>query len=80
MPYHITEDNWSEEFSWFLVDNGEIQYAFKSRKMAESNMKSMCIDYLYLTDIKYIVHDTMLDPKIYRCWNEKIQTCIEWMD
>ena len=78
MPYNITEDNWSEDFDWFLIDNGEILYAFKSHESAENYMRSMYINHWFLTDLKNITHETMLDPKEHRCWNEKVQTCIEW--
>ncbi|MCH2451207.1 MAG: hypothetical protein MK198_13825 [Gracilimonas sp.] len=80
MPYNITEDNWSEDFNWFLIDNGEILYAFKDKQSAEIYMKNMYIDYWLLTNLENITHETMLDPKEDRCWNEKIQTCIEWVE
>lgn len=77
MPYNKTEDSWSKEFSWFLVDNGEIQYAFKDQESALKYLNKAKIDYWLLTNLENITHDTMLDPNEFRSWNNKIQTCIE---
>jgi hypothetical protein len=79
MAYRITEDNWSEEFNWFLIDNGEILYAFKNERSAKIYMKSAFIDYWFLTNLENITNETMLNPHEHRSWNGKIQTCVEWV-
>lgn len=79
MSYNITEDNWTEEFCWFLIDNGEILYSFRDQHTAEVFMRSMHIDYWFLTDLENITHETMLDPSEFRSWNEKTQSCVEWV-
>lgn len=76
MNWKVTEDNWNEEFRWFLVDEGEIQYAFKNRIAALTYQKQGRLVYMLLTDLDNITHDTMLDPGEFRSWSNKIQTCV----
>ncbi len=33
MYWEITENKWTEEYCWFLVDDGRIQYAFKIKAL-----------------------------------------------
>lgn len=79
MNWRITEDNWNDEFRWFLVDEGEIQYAFKDRVAALTYQRQGFLNYMLLTNMENITHDTMLDPHEYRSWSNKIQTCVEFV-
>ncbi len=80
MAWKITENNWTEEYRWFLVDEGEIQYAFKDRDSAIRYQKQVYLSYMLLTDLDHITSDTMLVPHEFRAWSNKIQTCMELAD
>ncbi len=80
MPYSIIENDWTDSFTWFLIDNGEIFYAFKSKKDAEKYLSNSKIDYWFLTNLENIQNDTMLNPREDRSWNQKTPTCIEWIN
>lgn len=77
MSWKITEDKWNDQYRWFLVDEGRIQYAFIDRKSAIRYKEQGHLDYMLLTDLDNITHDIMLDPREYRAWSNKIQTCID---
>ena len=76
MNWKITECNWSKDYRWFLVDEGKIQYSFKDRKSAVRYRENGHLDYMLLTNLDRIAHETMLDPHENYCWSSKIQRCI----
>ena len=73
----FTEDSWNKTYKWFLIDEGEIQYSFCDKFTAQSFMKKYHLDFMLLTNIDNIIHDTMLDPCEYRSWSCKIQKCVD---
>lgn len=72
MSWQITEDNWKEEFRWFLIDEGKIQYAFKNRIAALTYQKEGYLNHMLLTDLDNITYDTMLDPHEFRSWSNSV--------
>ena len=76
MSFKVIEDHWTEEFMYFLIDEGCIQYAFKDLELAEEFKRKGMLNYMLLTDLNNITHDTMLDPNELRSWLNKIQRCI----
>lgn len=77
MTWKTTEDKWTEEYRWFLVDEGKIQYAFKDRESALTYKDQGHLDYMLLSDLDNITHGIMLDPYEFRAWSNKIQTYID---
>lgn len=77
MSFKVIEDQWNESFRWFLIDDGAIQYSFKDLETANDYKRKGRFDYMLLTDIDHITHDTMLDPHEIRSWEGKIQSCVE---
>lgn len=75
--WKVTEGKWNDIYEWFVVDNGEIQYAFKSESEAQLYLKQSQIDYMLLTNLSRLAHETMLDAAERRSWNNKVQTCLE---
>lgn len=51
MKWRTTEDQWNEQYSWFLVDEGKIHCAFKNRIMAKTYLKMSHIDYMLLINL-----------------------------
>jgi hypothetical protein len=66
--WEIEEGCWTPVFKWFLVDEGLIQYSFKSNFEAELFKKQGYLSYMLTTDITNIANDTMLDPYEERSW------------
>jgi len=77
MTWKTIEDDWNEGFCWFLVDEGKIQFAFKNKLAALTFKEQGYFNYMLLTNLDNIINDTMLDPREYRSWCGKIQTCKE---
>ena len=75
--WKVLEDKWDSSYEWFLVDNGKIQYAFKSELEARLFVQQSQIDYMLLTNLSRLAHETMLDAIEYRSWSNKVQTCLE---
>ncbi len=75
--WKVTEGKWNNTYVWFLVDNGEIQFAFKSEAEAQLYLNQSHIDYMLLTNLSRLAHETMLDATKYRSWCNKVQTCLE---
>jgi len=76
MNWETSKDDWNEDYNWFLVDDGQIQYAFKTRHEANLYKKQGYLGFMLLTNLDNITNDTMLEPKEYSAWNNKIQTCL----
>ncbi len=77
MTWETTDNYWYKEFCWFIVDEGEIQYAFKNQVAALTFKEQGYLNYMLLTNLDNIINDTMLDPRENRSWSDKIQTCKE---
>jgi hypothetical protein len=73
----LEEDMWNEKFSWFLVDEGEIQYSFKNEADALSFKKQFNLGFMFLTNLGSIVEETMLEPHEFRSWSRKIQITVQ---
>ncbi len=71
----INECDWTEEFGWFLVDEGEIKYSFKSRASADAFRKEFFLSYTLLTSIDEI-HNIMIYPHNCRSWADKRERCV----
>ncbi len=76
MSYKILEDEWTEDFKYFLIDEGCIQYSFKELDVAVEFKRNGKLDYMFLTDLDNITYDTMLDPMEFRSWANKTQSCV----
>lgn len=74
--WSCTEDQWTPNFKWFLVDEGTIQYAFETHQEAITYIEECYLSHMLLTDINNIVNDTMLDVTDFNAWNCKIQRCV----
>lgn len=67
----VSQEEWDQRIKWFLVDEGKIQYAFRSEEEARDFKKEFHLSFMLLTDIEQITHDTMIDPGEYRSWVNK---------
>jgi len=70
------ENDWNEKFKWFLIDEGKIHYAFKSKLEARMFKGEFYLNYMFLTDLENIIPKTMIDPHEYRSWINKEPKCI----
>lgn len=59
-----------------MINSRLLQYVFKDRESVLTYKDQGRLDYMLLTYLKNITHDTMLDPREFRAWSGKIQTCI----
>jgi|GEM_PF-4142652 len=76
ITWSILEDNWSDKFSWFLVDEGALQYSFLSKQDAQHFQKYHHLNYMLLSNLNNITHDTMLDPYEIQSWSSKIKKTV----
>ncbi len=71
----IDEGVWLSAFKWFLVDDGLIQYSFKTKYEADLFKTQGYLSYMLTTDIKNLANDTMLDAYDDTNWAES-PTCV----
>jgi hypothetical protein len=76
LKWIIEEDKWEKNYKWFLIDDGEIQYSFLNKREALLFQKYHMLQHMLLTNNDKITHDTMLEPKEFRSWSEKIQKTV----
>lgn len=72
----VKSEEWDQRIKWFLVDEGKIQYAFRSEGEARAYKDEFQLSFMLLTDIEHITHDTMINPAEHRCWVNKEQNYI----
>lgn len=71
-----TTVGWNEQYNWFLVDEGKIQYAFTNKKAAKIFQEKSFLYYMLLTNLDKI-HEIMIDPRDTSCWSAKIESCVD---
>ncbi len=70
-----SKGSWSQKFKWFLVDDGALQYAFKTKAEAQMFQSQGFMNYMLLTDLEHLTNDTMLDANDPMCWATE-STCM----
>lgn len=76
----IEEIDWTEDFRWFLVDEGVIWYAFTSRPEAEQFRAEHWPSGMLLLDVEGVLYVLMAEPGDIFCWRNKRQTCVVLRD
>ena len=71
VSWSFNEGGWTEDFGWFLVDEGEICYAFRSREEGKRFQHEFAVAWMMLLADTAGLYDMMMEPETYRCWRMK---------
>ena len=74
--WQFHEEFWSEDYPWFIVDNGCIMYAFQTEAAANEWLRAHYIDYMLVAHLDE-VRNMMLEPCDSRSWESKMMECVE---
>jgi hypothetical protein len=66
--WDVMEGRWHTSFEWFLVDDGLIQYAFKTKDAADLFKQQGYMSYMLTTNLDNLTSETMLDAHDETNW------------
>ncbi len=80
--WQFHEEYWSEDYPWFIVDNGSIIYAFQTEAEANEWLQSQYIDYMLVAHLDEVANKITLDPADTRSWEGGKKECLEllWLN
>ncbi len=74
----ISQEIWTADYTWFIVDEGRIDYAFKSKDDALAYQKLSPMVYLtsILVDLDDVSDILGTTPDDESCWLHKTPRCV----